>query len=91
MSYRFLDGQPVAHHPRVADVIIQRGSYQCGACGSALRFEPCDIAKASYAIGACLMGHDCGDPACKVKERNCPMWKVRLKIPLERLKCEVLA
>jgi hypothetical protein len=95
LSYRFLDGKlvngaPVEPHssPGTADVIVQRGNYQCGACGKALYFEPCNVVDTQYAIGYCANGQECYDPQHTAS--NCRMWKVRLRVPLERLKCEVL-
>lgn len=97
MSYRFLDGTPVNGAPvepfaATADVIVQRGGYQCGACGSILKFEPCKIAAAEYAVGWCTNWHepDCGYPHCTLHENNCRMAKVRLKIPIERIACEIV-
>lgn len=71
-----------------AEVIVQYGAYQCAACGSMLKFEPCDITKVEFAIGSCLQGHECYDPEHMAS--NCRMWKVRLKIPVQRLQCEIV-
>lgn len=67
------------------EVLAQFGVYHCETCGSALLFEPFDFKTGSVAIGSCGSGHDCGDPKCKLMASNCPMWKVRLKIPFNRL------
>jgi hypothetical protein len=71
----------------VPEIIIQHGTYQCAACGSMLQFEPCKITEVSSAIGFCAQGHDCYDPEHMAS--NCSMWRVRLKIPLKRLQCDL--
>jgi hypothetical protein len=73
----------------VPDVLTQFGLYHCSLCGGALNFEPFDFKTSSVAIGACGTGHDCGDPDCKLMASNCPMWNVRLKIPLNRMHVEL--
>jgi hypothetical protein len=71
-----------------ASVIVQYGTYQCSVCGSALQFEPCDITKASFAVGFCTRGHECYNEEHMAS--NCRMWKVRLKIPIDRIGCDIL-
>lgn len=71
-------------------VITAMGQYSCSACGQTLAFEPTKVVESSHAIASCLNGHDCGDPECSVYRRNCKLWKVRLRIPLQRIECEAL-
>lgn len=71
----------------MADVIIQHGAYQCAACGQQLYFERCKVTEVQFAIGYCENGHHCYDD--EHMRSNCPMWQVRLQIPLNRLQCEL--
>ncbi len=104
MSYRFMDGKPVTHGPvpgapvepyaPTAPVLVQHGAYHCSSCGNMLQFEPLsqgEMANARFAVGACMNGHDCGDPECELNASTCRLWKVRLKVPLERIYCEIVS
>jgi len=62
-------------------VVVAYGQYHCTGCGSALLFEPIGyryMATAEFATAKCA-----GWPDCKLKG-------VKLRIPLQRIECEVI-
>jgi hypothetical protein len=68
-------------------ILVQHGLYQCATCGNVLTMEPCDITKIEFAIGSCMMGGSCTCERCI--PRRCPQWGVRIKIPIDRIECEL--